>query len=123
MHQNELRERKARNHFSLLSGNGIPRFLRPNIIPKGILHVNKPEMPPGSDIVNGLKIPITKLNLPEIRLNPLRIRTLRQHDIPPPQPPGNQHLRQRTPLLLRNVIESRVLADLLAGRGDLILRA
>ena len=96
-------------------------LLRPNIITKSILHINKSMMPPLRHTFNSRELLIRQLHRLKIRFNTSRIRALRKNYISPPQPPGNQHLRQRTALTLRNPIQRSILRHPLPRGRDLVL--
>lgn len=98
-------------------------LLRPDIIPKRILHIHKPHIPALTNLIHRLKVLITKLDQLRITLNPLRIAALRQHGVSATNTPGNQQLREREPVAMRNSKELLIRADLLIGPGNLVLRA
>lgn len=76
-----------------------------------------------SDVVDGLIVGIRQLNALEVGLDTSWVRALGQYNIAAAQTPGYQHLSQSVAALFGDLVQGRVLADALAGGGDLILGA
>lgn len=76
-----------------------------------------------SDLVDGLIVGIRQLNALEVGLDTSWVRALGQYNIAAAQTPGYQHLSQSVAALFGDLVQGRVLADALAGGGDLILGA
>lgn len=110
-------------HAKVLSRQLLGRLLRPDIVTKRILHVHKAEVPALSDLVDSRKVRIRQLDALEVGLDTGRVRALGQHDVAAAQTPRDEHLGQRVAALLGDLVERGVLADALARRRHLVLRA
>lgn len=106
-----------------LSRHLLGGLLGPHIVTKSILHVDESEMTTLGDVVDRLIIGIRQLNALEVGLDTSRIRALGQHNVAAAQTPGNQHLGQGVAALFGDFVQGWVLADALAGGGDLVLGA
>lgn len=76
-----------------------------------------------SDLVDSLVVLVGQLDRLEVGLDTGRVRALGQHDVAATQTPCDEDLSQRVAVLLGDLVQRRVLADLLARRGHLVLRA
>ena len=98
-------------------------LLGPDVVAKGVLHVDETEVTALGHLVDGLKVGIAELDALEVGLDTLGVRALGEHNVATAQTPGDQHLGQGVAALLGNLVEGLVLADPLAGGGHLVLRA
>lgn len=74
-------------------------------------------------LVDSLEVGIAEADALEVGLNALGVGTLGEHTVTTTQTPGNQNLGEGVAALLGNSVQGLVLADTLAGGGDLVLRA
>jgi hypothetical protein len=111
---------KQKQSFHLLPQDTV-LLLRPKVVAKGIFHVDKPAVPALGHRIHRVIVLIAQFELLEVALNPARGCTLGEHGVPTPDPPRDQHLGKGMPGLLGDLVQSRVLVDLLSGCGNLVL--
>lgn len=101
----------------------LGRLLGPHIVAESVLHVDEAEVAVISDLVDGLEVGFAEGDALEIGLDALGVGALGEHDVAATKTPGNQYLGQGVTALLGNVVQGLVVADALAGRRHLVLRA
>ena len=110
-------------HYFILSRQVLGGLLRPHIVTKGVLHVDKPEVTALGNLVNSLEVGVRQVDALEVGLHTCRVATLGQHNVATAQTPCDENLGQSVAALGRNVVQSLVIADTLTGGRDLVLRA
>ncbi len=74
-----------------------------------------------SDLVDSGVVGIGELDALEVGLDARGVGALGEHNVAAAKTPGNQDLGEGVAALLRDVVQGGVLADALAGGGDLVL--
>ena len=109
--------------ISFLSRQVLGSLLRPHIVTKGVLHVDKPEVTALGNVVDSLEVGVRQVDALEVGLHTSWVATLGQHNVATAQTPGNENLSQSVTTLGRDLVQSLVLADTLTSGRDLVLRA
>lgn len=108
---------------SLSKNSTLCRLLGPDIIAKGILHIHKAGMTPLGDLIYGFKLLVGEGDEFGVALNTRGVGALGQHGVAATQAPGNEDLGEGDAFFVGDGVELGVRRDLLAGAGDLVLRA
>ena len=106
-----------------LSRQASGGLLRPDIIAKGILHVDEAEVTALGDLVDSLKVLIRQVDELVVGLHTAGVGALGQDDVAAAQTPGDQDLGQGVAALIGDVVQGGVLRDTLTGGRHLVLRA